>query len=186
MPVPDAAAAPMMLAASPAPMAAGMTFAARPAPMAGGLAQARRRGRSLGLGRLRGGGQPAASPKQAAGAESAAVVAELTAARRQAAEEAGLLRRNAQAPLYERRELLADVGSRLGALVRHLSTLGLGQSMVDRARGVVAELDADGPLGVPEDAFEDLWTRTLTLLDELASDGPPPAAGKSRKEFWKR
>jgi len=187
MPVPDGAM-PMMLAASSAPMPASLTFAARPAPpMSGGLLQAGKRGRSLGLGRARrGGGQPAASPREATGDESVRVVAELTAARTQLAEEAALLRGAAGAPLYERRELLADVGSRLGALVRHLSTLGFGRSMVDRAQGLAAELEADRPLGVPEDAFSDLWTRTLALLDELASDTPPPASGKPRKEFWKR
>jgi hypothetical protein len=49
----------------------------------------------------------------------------------------------------------------------------------------VVELDADRPLGVPEDVFEDLWTRTLSLLDELAADGPP-APDRRRREFWKR
>jgi hypothetical protein len=182
MPVPDVAM-PMMLAASAAPTATGMTFAARPAPMAGGLAQARKRGRSLGLG----GRRPASLPrsKEEPGGDSARVVAELTAARVQVAGEAALLRRSAGAPRHDRRELLADVGSRLGALVRHLETLGLARTMVERARDLVAELDADRPLGVPEEVFEDLWTRTLTVLDELASDGPP-ASDKRRREFWKR
>lgn len=173
---------PMLLAASASaagPAAYGMTFAARPAP-SGGLAQARL-GRSLGgrPGRAR---RQAPAPLREAGDGSAAVTAELAAARAQAAAEARLLRQAAGTTPFERRQILADVGSRLAALVRHLTTLALVQSLVLRARALVAELEADRPLGVPEDVFEDLWTRTLSFLDELASP-PEPAR---RTEFWKR
>jgi Ca-activated chloride channel family protein len=89
-----------------------------------------------------------------------------------AAEEAARVRAAAGAPLYERRELLADLGSRLAALLRQASGAG-------PLRDLVAELDGDRPLTVSREEFEQLWTRTLQVLDELAG------TARSRP-FWKR
>ena len=55
--------------------------------------------------------------------------------------------------------------------------------MLAPLRKVVSELEADRPLGVPKDAFEDLWSRTLQVLDDLAA---PAATPKRGREFWKR
>src|SRR6266511_1390901 len=97
--------------------------------------------------------------------------AELTAARTQAAEEAKLLRDNAGRPDHERRELLADLASRLEALVRHLREHGLSANVLVPLRDLLAALTQPG-------ALDALWTRTLRALDEFS--------GERRRSFWKR
>jgi Ca-activated chloride channel family protein len=88
----------------------------------------------------------------------------LTDLRAQAAAEARRLREAASAPDYERRELLADLGSRLDALVRDLPP----DERLEAVRHLVTELADDRPLKVSAEAFADLWSRALRLLDELA------------------
>ena len=97
--------------------------------------------------------------------------------RTQAAVEADRLRAAQDAPEYERRELLADLGTRLDALIREAPAMA-GR---DPIRALLAELQADRPLAVPAEVFEQLWTRTLRVLDELAGSAQSPSTA-----FWKR
>jgi Ca-activated chloride channel homolog len=99
----------------------------------------------------------------------------VAAARAQAATEAARLRAARNAPLRERRELLADLGTRLEAMVRHVA----GSDGLAPVRRIVEEITADRPLTVPTDVFEDLWARTLRALDEVAGVA-------TRRAFWKR
>jgi Ca-activated chloride channel family protein len=107
--------------------------------------------------------------------------------RTQAAVEADRLRAARDAPEYERRELLADLGTRLDALIREAPVLA-GR---DPIRALLAELEADHPLAVPAEVFEQLWARTLRLLDELAGSGQVGSgqfgsAQSPSTAFWKR
>jgi Ca-activated chloride channel family protein len=130
-------------------------------------------------------GAPAALARQAAGGRSGkarprketAAVVDLSPIVGQATEEAARLRAAHDAPQHERRELLADLGSRLAALVRHYG----GEASLDPVRELVGQLDADRPLLLPGDEFEQLWTRTLAVLDDLAGS---PAKGS--RAFWKK
>jgi len=98
------------------------------------------------------------------------------AVRVQAEAEAVRLRALTDAPGYERREALADLGTRLDALVRELPGGDLGQ----RVRDLIREL-AEDRLAAAD--LDDLWQRTLALLDELAGKG---SKEKGSKPFWKR
>jgi Ca-activated chloride channel family protein len=105
---------------------------------------------------------------------------------RQAREEAARLRAAQGAPAYERRELLADVGTRLDALVRHLSRTAR-LAILEQMKKLVAELEADRPLRLAVDEFEALWTRALSVLDEFADeDLNADPAPTERKAFWKK
>jgi Ca-activated chloride channel family protein len=174
-----AEAAPMMLMAASAPMS-GMAFRAPMAApgMAIPSAPAKARGRGLFPGRP---GKTAAS-RPTPDDELPFASDDLAELRRNAADEASALRAATDAPERERRELLADLGTRLDALVRHLAADADNATLLAPLRDLVAELEADRPLSVPADVFEELWTRALRLLDDLA-------AGSSRKgvrEFWKK
>jgi Ca-activated chloride channel family protein len=102
--------------------------------------------------------------------------------RTQAAMEADRLRAAQDAPEYERRELLADLGTRLVALIREAPAVA-GR---DPVRALLAELEADRPLGVPAEVFEQLWTRTLRLLGDLAGSAESRSAQSPSTAFWKR
>lgn len=110
------------------------------------------------------------------------------------AAEAARLRAAATAPERERRVLLADLASRLAALlgVRHpdspAATGPLGQ-----LRALLVELRDDAALRVPTDQLDRLWHQLQDLLDELAGAGsgtiapePPAAAPPRRRDFWRR
>jgi Ca-activated chloride channel family protein len=104
----------------------------------------------------------------------------------QARDEAARLRAAQGASAYERRELLADVGTRLDALVRHLSRTAR-MVILERMEKLVAELEADRPLRLAGDEFEALWTRALSVLDEFADeDLNVDPTTTERKEFWKK
>jgi Ca-activated chloride channel homolog len=206
----DMLAAPVAgMAGVAAPLMARMAY---PAPMAmppmPGQPQARSRGIGIGLpwtGRApkvpkRGMQPPRAarrSEKAAAGEAAAPGVEALAAARRQAADEARRLRAVETAPEYERREQLADLGSRLDALVKHLAGLGVDAATLSPVRDLADELAGDRPLGVPGELLAELWARTLRVLDAWASgsgagSGGGPGGGSSGgssgrgREFWKR
>ncbi len=128
-------------------------------------------------------------------AETAAVADELrdeevqtpATARDLAAREAQRLRDAAGAPEYERRELLADLGTRLEALAGDLG----GSPDAAAIRALVAELHEDRLSGLSGDALTELWDRVLELLDRLAgaTDGPGaggPGSTNARTPFWKR
>ncbi len=103
---------------------------------------------------------------------------ELAQVRIQAAEEAQRLRSAADSPEYERRELLADLGTRLVALIRQLETAGVDVRRLAAARELAAALAGDSAATMPADEFAAVWARALTVLDELAATGRP-------KAFWK-
>ncbi|HWG26194.1 VIT domain-containing protein [Actinospica sp.] len=95
--------------------------------------------------------------------------------REQAATEARLLRDSAAEPAFRRRDLLDDLASRLDALLLHVRSTAGDSETVAALRALIAVLrDDQAPL-------DERWTRTLTLLDDLA--GEPAAA---RRHFWKR
>jgi Ca-activated chloride channel homolog len=124
---------------------------------------------------------PGRKPKQpkrggAAGPE----VALLAEARRQAGEELRRLRAATGADEYARRELLADLGSRLDALVRHLTERGVDAADLTPVRDLADELRADRPMGVPADVLAALWSRAVRVLDEFAQGRQGGSA------FWKR
>jgi Ca-activated chloride channel family protein len=175
--VPMAFAAPMM--------ARGITLAGRsrpfsaagPAAMAGGAAPAPGPASAPAPAAIR---LPGRRPKPKRGGAAGPEVTLLAEARRQAGEEVRRLRAASGADEYERRELLADLGSRLDALVRHLAERGVDAVDLTPVRDLADELRADRPMGAPADVLAELWTRALRVLDDFAE------ARQGGSEFWKR
>ncbi len=118
-------------------------------------------------------------------------------------EQAGLeLRRlNAEAlrPELERRELLADLGTRLAALARHPGTAP-GDALA-AVRRLAELLAGDGALLASASEFAQLWSRVLAVLAAVADGRPVPeqsstgAAGddahrtegtRARGPFWRK
>jgi hypothetical protein len=99
--------------------------------------------------------------------------------RDQAGDELRRLRQAAGASEDERRELLSDLGSRLTALVRHLTSTGT--AVPDELRELAAALADDAPLGLPADELAALWERTIATLERLAGS----RGEHTRAEFWK-
>jgi Ca-activated chloride channel family protein len=93
--------------------------------------------------------------------------------RRIAAVEAQRLRDGAGAPAYQRREMLADLASRLGVLLR-----GLTDAAYTPLRDLVAALDSGGDL-------DTRWSEAIAVLTAFAGDATP-APARARKPFWKR
>jgi Ca-activated chloride channel family protein len=108
--------------------------------------------------------------------------------------EAARLRTAAGAPEPERRTLLADLASRLAALlqVRHPDSAGAGGGPLARLRALLAELAGDTVLRVSAGELDRLWHRMQELLDELAGAGegsgsrPPTEPPRRRGDFWRR
>jgi Ca-activated chloride channel family protein len=108
--------------------------------------------------------------------------------------EAARLRAAAGAPEPERRTLLADLASRLAALlqVRHPDSAGAGGGPLARLRALLAELAGDTVLRVSAGELDRLWHRMQELLDELAGAGegsgsrPPTEPPRRRGDFWRR
>jgi hypothetical protein len=103
-------------------------------------------------------------------------------ARRQAADEVAALRAAQGAPETERAQLLADLATRIEALLATLTAdpaaAGLG-GLGDLARELHA---CDGP-GSPRGARLDaLWRDAIRVLTDFAEDASPPAS----RAFWKR
>jgi Ca-activated chloride channel homolog len=191
MPAPPAPS--MMLAGMARPFAAAAGNASRAYMMAeesapGTYMQPRSmRKRSL-KNRLR---RPAAAVPDATEVAEELMESEAPASVRElAAGEAERLRSAAAAPEYERRELLADLGTRLEALARDLG----GSSDAAAVRQLAADLAEDHLAGLSGDALADLWDRALQILDHLAGEPPAtggPATGGSSSgqppaAFWKR
>jgi Ca-activated chloride channel family protein len=128
--------------------------------------------------RLRGGtAMPA--PHEELEAEAAAPPS--VGVRELAASEARRLRAAGAAPEYERRELLADLGTRLEALARELG----GSTEATSVRDLATDLTDEHLAGLTGDALTELWDRVLALLDRLS--GPAPGgAGATSAAFWKR
>jgi Ca-activated chloride channel family protein len=98
-----------------------------------------------------------------------------------AAVEARRLRESAGRPGYERRELLADLASRLTALVGQPVSPGVPDEYLSLRR-LAASLDAGGDL-------EALWAEALRVLEAFAgggSEAAPAADPDRRRTFWKR
>jgi Ca-activated chloride channel family protein len=165
-----------MFDASAAPAAAGMMLASMAAPVpppaaaprTGGFAPARASARRTGPmpfaqvpGGLQAGGP---SRKLTTPGSSPLTVADLTAI---VAVEAARLREAEGRSALERRDLLADLASRLGALLD-----GRDDPELKGLRDLVERLRAGG--GLPEK-----WALARRTLDGFA---PPP----ERKAFWKR
>ncbi|HEX6870802.1 MAG TPA: VWA domain-containing protein, partial [Micromonosporaceae bacterium] len=179
-------AAPMRLAAQAAP--AMMPAPASPVrPMLSGAPVPPPLGSPRGWRRLsRTGSAPRAAkgrPVPAAAPPSRS--AEVAATRTLAAAEVARLRAAGSLTVTERRETLADLGSRLRAMLRHLTDLGVAPAELVALRELVDQLDADRPLLVPQDAFTQLWDRTLRVLEAFAEARPGPAASDGRKRFWR-
>jgi Ca-activated chloride channel family protein len=84
------------------------------------------------------------------------------------------LRSAAGAGLAQRRELLADLGSRLSALARHYQE----DATFKAVREILPRLVDDAPLALSPAEFEALWAATLAALESF---GTPPAG----RPFWK-
>jgi Ca-activated chloride channel family protein len=116
------------------------------------------------------------------------------------AAEAARLRAAANAPERERRVLLADLASRLEALLllRHPDRHGKGGGgdRLARIRALLAELRGDAALRVSTAELDRLWQRMQDLLDELTGasgrpgpdpdPGPGPGPDPRRRDFWRR
>jgi hypothetical protein len=85
------------------------------------------------------------------------------------------LRRLRDAAPDQRREVLADLGSRLAALVRHLTATGV--AVPADLQELAAALADDAPLSRPDGELAALWERTVSTLERLA--------GGARSQFWK-
>jgi Ca-activated chloride channel family protein len=97
--------------------------------------------------------------------------------RTQAREEAARLRAAGAADEAQRREMLADLGTRLTALLRYLEAAGVDDRTLTPIRELQAALADDAPLTLPAATVAQLWTRAVELLDALAAD---PGARSSR------
>ena len=109
----------------------------------------------------------------------------LAQARRQAADEVAVLRAAQGAQATERAQLLADLATRIEALLAALTAgptaAGLGGlgGLGDLARELHA---CDGP-GSPGGArLKALWQEAIRVLTDFAGDASPPAS----RAFWKR
>ena len=100
----------------------------------------------------------------------------LTAVREQVREELRRLRQAGTPVDYERRELLADLASRLTALLHHLAAEGVSPSEFSTLTDLVAEVTAGGDVTA-------LWDKALRVLDEFAEG--PHVPKKKRHAFWK-
>jgi Ca-activated chloride channel family protein len=125
------------------------TFAAVPSMMATG----------------RGGGMPTSTPLSTEDM------------RRITAVEGQRLRDGANRPAYQRREMLADLASRLGVLLR-----GLTDPAYAPLRDLVAALEKDGAAG----DLEARWAEAIAVLTAFGGSSPAPTPSRERKPFWKR
>jgi Ca-activated chloride channel family protein len=109
--------------------------------------------------------------------------------------EARRLRASVDLPAHERRELLADLASRLDALVTHLVVVGLAVSTYASLRRLVVAIEHGGDLN-------GLWAEALRVLDGYgagdvsagdveAADAQTGHKGSTKRgtrggTFWKR
>jgi Ca-activated chloride channel homolog len=113
----------------------------------------------------------------------------LALARRQAADEAAALRAARHEPESERRRLLADLASRLDALIASLADApSLQQQRVSLA-GLASKLrDCDQPPPRCGSELDALWDETIALLTAFGETGLPVGQrpGPQARPFWKR
>jgi Ca-activated chloride channel family protein len=103
---------------------------------------------------------------------------ELEAIREVAAIEARRLRESAGLPGYERRELLADLASRLTVLIGQPGAPGTPEPAYASLRRLATTLDAGGDL-------ETLWAEAVRVLEAFAADATAAETDR-RNTFWKR
>jgi Ca-activated chloride channel family protein len=101
----------------------------------------------------------------------------LAAAREQARDEARRLRKAGPLTDVERRELLADLATRLTAMMRDLTAWGVPRSAFSSLRALVIAVQAGGPVGP-------VWDEALRVLDDFAAG--TGYQEKNRRAFWKR
>jgi hypothetical protein len=96
------------------------------------------------------------------------------------AAEAARLRKAAAAPERDRRVLLADLASRLDALLRtrHPGRVRAGGNELSRLRRLVDGLRGDAALALPADELDRRWRLILELLDAMGAMDAP-AAGRA-------
>ncbi len=107
----------------------------------------------------------------------------LVEARRQMGDEAAALQAAHDAPDGERARLLADLATRIDALLAWLGTDPADAAQLRGLARLARRLRAcDGP-GCPRGAeLDSLWAEAIRLLTEFAADARPAA----RRAFWKR
>jgi hypothetical protein len=142
-------------AAMPPMMATPPSFAAPPAPAPGGPWAAE------------GFGRDAASLVQPALVEARELVSEELVRLR--VDVGGL-------PGYQRKELLADLASRLRAMLAHLRSRGVAEETTAPVRDLVAAIEAGGDVDA-------LWRDAVRVLDAFLGGG---ASAPERRAFWKR
>ena len=139
---------------------------------------------------------PAMSPLSGPANQLSGEASRLAQARRQLADEATALRTAQHAPDSERAGLLADLATRIDALLTWLGgdpgpdPLAAGQvtALTDLV-GKLRECEESG--GLRGAALDALWEETIRLLTDFAADGPlgnPPSGppAPARDLFWKR
>jgi Ca-activated chloride channel homolog len=108
----------------------------------------------------------------------------LAEARVRIADEARLLRAAGTPTRPERLALLADLATRLDALIHHLAP-SADDTVLTPLRELVTALAAcEGPTPPPDPDLDALWQRTLDVMDAFTET--PPADPPTRHTFWKR
>ena len=134
------------IACAPMPSLDGLILGSRPAPLGAGMALP----------------APAGDDR------------ELTAARQQVRDEVRRMRKAGALSDYEKREWLADLATRLSALVCHLKDLDVASSAFAALKKLVKAIRAGG-------SVDQLWDRAVKVLDEFAAGAAKP----KRRPFWK-
>jgi Ca-activated chloride channel homolog len=111
----------------------------------------------------------------------------LALARRQAAQEAAVLRAARRDPETERRRLLADLASRLDALVASLAgepSLGQQRARLAELAGKLRDCDQPPPRYCTE--LDALWDEAIALLMAFGEGRLPAGEEPAARPFWKR
>lgn len=159
---PAFAAGPAPVAAAPAPFAgAPVSFDAAMPPPAPRAMRSRAGGR----------GAPKQAPIAPPGSMPVPPATDPADLREVVTREIGRLEQDAALPSWERRDLLADLASRLGILVG--GRTGAGHEPL---RALLAEITAGGDV-------DRLWARTLEVLREFVAGGATEP--ERRRRFWR-
>lgn len=175
-PAPPAPVGHVMLTSMPAAMT---TWA--PSPLAGvGRARASFAGRMVSLAsqlRQRTAQSPdtgPGSPGGESGGDPAVEAEAVTDVRRQLAVELRRLKSASTLPGIERAILLADLSTRLTALVTDLSQVGASDSTLSPLRSLATELAvSESVIGDPQ-RLQELWQRTISVLTSCTGETPTP------------
>jgi len=179
--LPPAAAAPIPMGAMPRGVAAGggpmPVSVKRAAPMSAGRTAQMRAAAARGISKSVG------VPASVQGARYPADVSLLLRARRQLADEVAALRAAQGAPETERIRLLADLGTRIDALLAWLAGDPAAAGQLTGLTGLARKLRVCDRPGPPRGAELDaLWAEAIRVLAGFAAG----AALGARPAFWKR